>query len=168
MGQKLKQPEQPDVSARRHSFAILPKESERLVGMEFRCRLSGYQTGDIEAWEWAWNHFAKKLGAKIAKPVVTELSCRVRVVHGTAARPIKVYLMNCAGFCRDECMEIALIAASQNNHCPAMRACAFALLECNDLDDVISSTEQFATILSSSGLRLSADSVINANGVIDS
>ena len=131
-----------------------------ILSQSFLKRMNG-------SWEWAWNHFAQKLGAKIAKPVVTQLSYWVRAVHGSAARPIEIYPMNCAGFCRDECMAISLIAASQNDHCPAMRACAFALLECNDLDNVISSTEQFASILLSSSLRLSADSLINANAVIN-
>ena len=51
---------------------------------------------------------------------------------------------DCDGFCRDECVAIAMIAACQHNACPAMRACAFALLGCSMIDEVVQGAESFA------------------------
>ena len=101
--------------------------AEWLVGVGFRCWLAGYDTGDIACWETGWNAYARVLGAERAKRAVTELACWVRAVRTSASRKIEYYPFGCAGFCRDECMAISLIAASQHHRCPAMRACALAL-----------------------------------------
>lgn len=146
----------------RQKFHLQPNENEHLVGVGFRCWMAGYQTGDIACWESAWNHYAGNVGVETAKDLVSELSCWVRSIHMKTARPIEVYPMNCSGFCRDECTAISLIAASQYGLCPALRACAFALLDCNELDDVIISTDRFASTLKNHGRLLSQDAVINA------
>ena len=166
----------PDVSSghlsgtqktKRQKFQLQPNENEHLVGVGFRCWMAGYQTGYIACWESAWNHFAVKVGAEPAKALVSDLSCWVRTIHRNTARPIEVYPMNCKGFCQDECTAISLIAASQNNQCPAIRACAFALLNSNELDDVIGTTDRFALTLKDHGRLLSQEAVINANRFIE-
>ncbi len=148
---------------KREKFRLQPNENEHLVGVGFRCWMAGYQTGDINCWESAWNHIAGKVGVESAKALVSDLSCWVRTIHTKTARPIEVYPMNCAGFCRDECMAISLIAASQNDQCPALRACAFALLDSNELDEVIDLTDRFAMTLKHHGRLLSQKAVINTN-----
>ena len=52
--------------------------------------------------------------------------------------------IDCARFCRDECVAISMIAACQHHACPAMRACAFALLGCSMIDEVVDVAESFA------------------------
>lgn len=112
-------------------------EAEKLVGLGFRSWMAGYQTGDISCWELAWATYANALGPKKAQPVLTDLACWVRAIRDASCRSIEVYPAQCTGFCRDECMAIAMVAASQHNACPAMRACAYALLESSTIDDVI-------------------------------
>jgi hypothetical protein len=72
----------PATRAPRQAMRFDPaKRAERLVGIGFRCWLSGYQTDDINCWETGWNLFARELGTDCAKAAVTELSCWVRAVH---------------------------------------------------------------------------------------
>ena len=59
----------------------------------------------------------------------------------------KTPAVDCDGFCRDECVAIAMIAACQHNACPAMRACAFSLLGCSMIDEVVQGAESFAATM---------------------
>jgi hypothetical protein len=136
--------------------------SARLVGIGFRCWLSGYQTGDIACWEQAWDAYAGALGPERAKVAVTELACWVRTISRTAQRPIEVYPGPCATFCRDECMAVSMVAASQNSICPALRACAFALLESSDVNAVVTGAQVFADALRGIDVLLPPDAVFPA------
>jgi hypothetical protein len=50
-----------------------------------------------------------------------------------------------------------MIAACQHHACPAMRACAFALLGCSLIDEVVNVAESFAETMRG------ADQVLSAN-----
>lgn len=136
--------------------------SARLVGLGFRCWLAGYETNDIDCWETGWNVFAMELGPTRAKTAVGELSCWVREVHKTACRRIETYPFGCKGFCRDECMAISMIAASQHAVCPAMRACAFALIGTSAIDDVVETATSFGNTLRDAGHMLSHNVICDA------
>ena len=141
--------------------AYVPPRSgaEWLVGVGFRCWLAGYDTGDIACWENGWNEYARLLGTERAKRAVTELACWVRAVRATASRKIEYYPFGCSGFCADECMAISLIAASQHQRCPAMRACALALTGSDLVEPVIDAANAFADVLGEADQRLSAEAV---------
>ena len=139
---------------------------EMLVGVGFRCWVAGYDTGDIGCWETAWNIYATTLGPLEAKPAVAELAYWARSLCEAAQRDLDYYPVGCRGYCRDECMAISLVAAAQHDRCPAMRACAFALLGNEDLDPIVSATAAFGSVMRSSGQLLSVDSVGNAAGVV--
>ena len=141
------------------------KRAERLVGIGFRCWLSGYQTDDINCWETGWNLFARELGTDCAKAAVTELSCWVRAVHNKACWPISCYPYGCAGFCTDVCVAISMVAACQHSQCPAMRSCAFALLGSSDIDGVVESATDFANVLSGFGHVLSNKSICDVTAL---
>ena len=150
----------PPGTARRQSMRFdTVQRPERLVGIGFRCWLAGYQTDDINCWETGWNLFARELGTACAKAAVTELSCWVRAVHRQACRPINTYPFGCAGFCTDECVAISMVAACQHSACPAMKACAFALLGSSDIEGVVETASDFANVLSSFGHVLSDKSI---------
>jgi len=134
----------------------------RLVGLGFRCWLSGYETQDINCWETGWNVFASELGAARAKDAVGELSCWVREVHKAACRRIETYPFGCGGFCQDECMAISIVAAGQHSACPAMRACAFTLLGTSEIDGVVDSATSFGNILRNTGHILSHSAICDA------
>ena len=135
---------------------------ERLVGIGFRCWLAGYQTGDIACWEQAWDVFAGELGASRAKIAITELSCWTRAISQSALRPIEVFPRPCANFCRDECIAVSMVAASQHNACSALQTCAFALLENAEVDDVTEGAANFANALRSIDVVLSPVVILNA------
>ena len=120
---------------------------ERLVGFGFRLWLNGFRTGDISSWEEAWCAYAGTIGAAAAKTAVGELSSWVRAIDCYAQRRLETSANASDWFCRDECVAIAMIAACQHHACPAMRACAFALLGCSMIDEVVEGAESFARTL---------------------
>lgn len=120
---------------------------ERLVGLGFRYWLKGFRTGDISCWERAWCAYSGALGASAARSAVTDLSCWVRAINRHAQRDLEVAAVDCEGFCRDECIAIEMISACQHHACPAMRACAFALLGCSMIDEVVQGAESFAATM---------------------
>jgi hypothetical protein len=122
-------------------------EPQRLVGLGFRYWLTGLRTGDIGCWERAWHAYADVLGAGAAKGALSDLSCWVRSISRHTQRDLKTGLLDCDRFCRDECIAIDMIAACQHNACPAMRACAFALLGCSLIDAVVEGAESFAATM---------------------
>jgi hypothetical protein len=120
---------------------------ERLVGLGFRYWLKGFRTGDISCWEKAWCAYSGALGATAARSAVTDLSCWVRAISRHAQRDLEVAAVDCERFCRDECIAIEMISACQHHACPAMRACAFALLGCSMIDEVVQGAESFAATM---------------------
>ena len=103
---------------------VLPLPSrapERLVGVGFRCWLTGLTTGDIGCWEKAFNAFNAQLGPDRARTLLIELSQFVRAVQTTAERDIEVADAGSCGFCRDECLAISIIAACQHDARPALQ-----------------------------------------------
>jgi hypothetical protein len=120
---------------------------ERLVGLGFRYWLAGLRTGDISCWERAWCAYSNALGASTARGAVTDLSCWVSAINRHARRELETAAVDCERFCRDECLAIEMISACQHNACPAMRACAFALLGCSLIDEVVDGAETFAATM---------------------
>jgi len=80
----------------------------------------------------------------------------------TGQREIAVSPRACPGFCRDECVAISMIAACQHQTCPAMRACAFALVESALIDDVVERAQDFADSLTGLDYILSPASIVAA------
>lgn len=132
---------------------------ERLVGIGFRCWFAGLNSGDITAWEDAWNAFADTLGVQSAKGLLIDLSHFVRAIKTTADREIEIYPTGCLGFCRDECLVISMIAACQHGARPALQASATALIGSSDIGDALSGAHVFAT-----GMK-AANQVLNPNSI---
>jgi len=119
---------------------------ERLTGLGFRCWLAGHQNGQLTCWEDAWNLYARELGPEAARPAIRDLSCWVRAVSGHARRTITICPAQCDRFAYDECLAVSMIAAAQHE-CPAIKACAYALLGAQPLEEVIASASRFAACL---------------------
>jgi hypothetical protein len=124
-----------------------PFAPERLVGLGFRYWLTGFRTGDISCWEKAWRAYSNTLGPAAAKGAVSDLSCWVRAISRHARRDLETFAVDCDRFCRDECIAIEMISACQHAACPAMRACAYALLGCSLIDEVVEGAESFAATM---------------------
>lgn len=144
---------------------VIPLQSrapERLVGVGFRCWLTGFTTGEIGSWEEAWNTFSSTLGNDHAKRLLIDLSQFVRAVSATSERNIHVQAPGCSGFCRDECLAISMIAACQHDARDALRASTTALIGCDDIGDALTGAQKFAGGLRAVNQILSADSVCPA------
>jgi hypothetical protein len=136
---------------------------ERLVGFGFRLWLNGFRTGDISNWERAWSAYASTLGAGAARTAVGQLSCWVRAIDCYAQRELRTAANDSDRFCHDECVAIAMIAACQHHACPAMRACAFTLLGCSMIDEVVEVAEGFARAMRDADQVLSPASAHTAS-----
>lgn len=139
--------------------SALERGPEHLVGVGFRYWLTGYETGEIACWQEAWTAYAGMLGTADAKRALGDLSCWVRAIRGHAQRRIETFPTGCRRFCRDECVAISMIACCQHNVCPALRACAFTLLGCPAIDEVVEGAETFAATLRSVSQVLSPASI---------
>lgn len=135
------------------------KGPEWLVGVGFRCWMAGYQTGDIACWEQAWNIYASEFGPAKARTAMTDLSCWVRKIRELSGREIETYPAGCHRFCRDECIAVAMVAASQHKLCPALRACTYALLGVSAVEGALAETETLAETLSALDRRLAVDTI---------
>lgn len=140
---------------------------ERLVGLGFRYWMLGCSNGDVACWERAWSLYVGHFGIAGARVAVEHLSHWVLTVNRAAIRPIEVSPANCNSFCRDECIAVSMIAACQQQTCPAMRACAFALAECTMLDGVLDGAQAFADTMLSLDQALSPASIVNAASVVE-
>lgn len=143
-------------------FAPCMPEPERIVGLGFRYWMLGLNTGDIAAWERAWDLYCGLFGAVGAKVAVGQLSRWVVAMGAASCRDIEVFPKRCRSFCRDECIAVSMIAACQHQTCPAMRACAFALLANARIDEVVDKAQAFADTLASLEQRLSLGSIMVA------
>lgn len=138
------------------------KAPERLVGVGFRCWLTGLSTGDIGCWEEAFNAFSAQLGVDNARDLLIELSCFVRAVSANSERQIRVSKTGACGFCQDECLAISIIAACQHDRRSALHASASALIGSSDIGDTIIGAQSFASGLTSARQHLSLESVCPA------
>jgi hypothetical protein len=148
------------------SAAAIVSAPERLVGVGFRCWLSGYQTSDIGCWEVAWHEYTRAVGPHAAKPLMTELAWWVRAVQDSAERRIELYPTQHRQFCRDECLAISMVAACQHSACPAFRACAVALLGSDEIDEAVEGAEEFALRLREADQLLSPGAVFMGTGLV--
>ncbi len=142
-----------------------PQRGPRAEVIVARCFRHGMQAVTFDArapWSFAWQELADACSPEHADPLLRDLSRFVRAVQNSAGRRIEVYPAGCPGFCRDECLAVSMIAASQHGSCPALRACAYALLQSNSLDWPLHAAGQFARRLAHHGHILSSAAVVNA------
>lgn len=128
------------------------KRPERIVGRGFRCWMAAYLSPDGVCCRNALHLYASDLGDQAAKAIMPELCVWVHAIHAAAAREIEIYPPACAGFCRDECLAISMIAASQCDSSSSVRACAFALTGVGTIDDVVETAGRFGRALHRSGI----------------
>ena len=141
------------------SGGVLP-QPERLVGLGFRYWMLGRLRGDVASWEQAWGLYTGVFGVTGGKVAISNLAGWVGALDRAGQRNIEVHPRSCPGFCRDECVAISLIAACQHRTCPALRACAFALVDGASIDDVVEHAQGFADSLAGLDYMLSPASIV--------
>ena len=142
-----------------HGRPGLTARPERLVMIGLRCWMAGFETADAGCWEVAWNEYARELGGRAAKPVITELACWVRCLRQTTCRGLAFYPYCCRHVTEDEALAVSLVAECQHGRVSAARGAAFLLLATNTLDPVVTATTDFAAALTDAGLRLGASGI---------
>ena len=152
----------------RSADALQTTAPELLVGHGFRGWIAGYQTGDVRHWENVWRLYSNIMKPCSARVVVGCLSSWAKSVSEASHRRVEINETDTCNFCRDECLAISMIAASQHNTCPAMRACAFALVDTAMMDEVLHHADTFAITLRSQDQIVSPRWIVNANSYIDS
>lgn len=136
--------------------------AERLVGLGFRYWMLGRRTGEIGHWERTWSLYSGMFGLCGARLAVGSLSCWVNSLGKSSRRQIDLCPVDCGEFSRDECLAVSMVAACQHDTCPAIRACAFALIETSLIDRVVDDARTFADTLSGLEQRLSPISILPA------
>jgi len=131
-----------------------------LVAFGFRGWMIGATQADLRAWEAVWRRYCAVLGTVQARVAVTELETWTRRICLAAHRPIKLECLSCPHKTTDECLAVSVIAAAQHRTCPAMRACAFALLDNPNVDPMLEKAEGLADALMRSDQVLAPWSVV--------
>ncbi len=139
---------------------------EQLVGLGFRGWIAGYQSGDVGCWEQVWRLYSSEFGARRAEAAVGDLSSFARSVNACSRRRVEVGPFGATCFCRDESLAISMVAAFQHNTCPAMRACAFALVESSMLDEVLHHAGSFALTMRTLDAVIPPAWIVNANAFV--
>ncbi|AXS42125.1 hypothetical protein [Breoghania sp. L-A4] len=134
----------------------LDRVPERLVVEGFRRWMAGYDTGDIQCWELAWNLYAKALGPKEARMAISELSCWVRAIRSAGNRSVCLFPYGCKRLCRDECMAVSMLAGVQHGDEHALKAAAFELVGEAGILETIEAARTFGSVLDSIGQHLLA------------
>lgn len=151
------------VMVRPHPAGLRP---ETAVGRSFRCGMHAVRSGERAHWARAWQELAITGRCVAADGLLARLAAFVETIEATAARRIDILPAGCPGLCRDECLAVSIIAASQLGACPALRACAFALLETPHMDRPLRAATEFAQDLRAAGYLLSPQSVCNSAALI--
>ena len=136
---------------------IFERTPERLVGLGFRHWIAGFQTGEVGHWERAWNVYEASLGEQGARLALSELSSWAKTLKACSRRELCVHPCAYRSFCRDECLAVAMVAASQHNVCPALKSCSLALIESQMHGEVVAATESYGAVLRSLGQMLTPE-----------
>lgn len=139
---------------------------DQLVGLGFRGWVTGLRQGDLTGWQQVWTLYSNALGTRPAEVVVSSLASWAKAVCAASRQEITVQPLGACGFCRDECLAVSMIAACQHNTCPAMRACAFALMSSAHVDEVLHHAGAFAITLRSLDRIVSPGWIVNADAII--
>jgi len=122
--------------------------ADTYVGTGFRYWLTGLRTGELSHWERAFTVSARHFGIATARDVCRDFSQWVRRLSERSHRELQVSPLASPGFCHDECVAMALIAAYQHKGCPALRVCAMTILGCEPNEEVCALSGSLAQRLS--------------------
>jgi len=127
-------------------------EPENLVGLGFRCSMSCFRPG-LDASSNGCRLLAATIAARGLSPGIQDhFTAWALAITATAQRPITLNPLETASFSQDERLAITLVAACQHAPCPALTACASALLGTSDLGRVLAATQIIAHTLAATGI----------------
>lgn len=128
--------------------------AENLLFTSYRCWMAGYATGDVNCWDLAWLALERTMPVPSAKVMYGEFHHFVRTIREHARRDVGWRPAACRCLCRDECVVLALIEASQRSHEPGETVYASWLLGRSDSAPLVEASRSLAAALSARGLVL--------------
>lgn len=126
------------------------------VGYSFRCGILSAHTSEKRYKTFAWQTLAQlSCDLETIDILLSQLTDFILNLDKNCSRKIEVLPQGCPGLCRDECLAVSMIAASQQKSCPALKACGYALLETCSLEPSLNAAEKFGATLQKAGIFLS-------------
>lgn len=129
-------------------------DGPKLVGFGFRCWVMGFSLQDPTYWGRAWNVYRGVFKPDVAEMNFRALEAWARAINVNANRPLSCHGHSCPKHSADERLAISLVAAAQEGACPALKACAFALLDNGQVEPVVQRSFEFGLQLAATGVPL--------------
>lgn len=140
----------------RADYSSVEAEAVLTVGQSFRCGVLASYSSQDAYWSYAWQKLAKlSKNDQTADHLLKKLSLFVESILASSTRNLDILPNGCPGLCRDECLAVSIIVASQLGPCPALKACAFALLENSHMEPCLTAALSFGSALRETGTTLS-------------
>lgn len=128
--------------------------AENLLFTEYRCWMAGFETRDVSCWEIAWGALAATLPLRAARLLFGDFHCFARSIREHATREVGWRPAACRCLCRDECIVLALVEASQRDRARGERIFASSLLGHARAEPLIEASRSLARSLAEHGLVL--------------
>ena len=93
-----------------------------LIGLGFRCWLTGLKLGDERLYELCCQKYMQRFGTRDGIVLAHELGNWTETLATVSNRAFEVSTGSSIGFSRDEVLAISMVAAAQHSECPALRS----------------------------------------------
>ncbi len=136
---------------------IFAMPAERLVIYGYRNVMAACDLSDATCWDCAWRQYIDMIGANAARRLMGELQFWVRVIRGSARKPLRYFPCPCRHICHDECMAVATLAAAQRQDRATVDLAGGHLLgtrDCKLLTELWLAASHFGTALQMEQLEL--------------
>ncbi|MCX5495248.1 hypothetical protein OSH11_11065 [Kaistia dalseonensis] len=132
----------------------LDRLPERLVVEGFRRWMQGCDRGSVACWEMAANLFTEEFGLIEGHRMLGELVQWVDALRAGMDHPADLSPYECPRLCRDECVAVAMIAASQSGDAKSLSTAVNAFVRPEARDATMRAAQAFAHALAETGLIL--------------
>jgi len=142
------------------------REPERMVGLGFRYWMQGGRQQERASRHRACQLYEGTFGKAGGSIAIGALANWVEALDRPGRRMLCIGPLSSTDFCSDECVAISMIAACQHEACPALRACAFALMEHAHIDEVVETASHFADALKGLDCVLAPTSIVSVPALV--
>lgn len=142
----------------------LARHGESLFMLAYRCWHAGFDYGDTECWQYAWNALSKAVGPDEARPVLGAIEDFVRTLRTVSRRSLDYYPPPCCRMSESERQVLALVAGLQAG-LPEADGIAHSL--CGPMDEearshLLTHARSLAARLAGAGIAIQADRTSSA------
>jgi len=145
-----------------------PLHPEHLIGLGFRYSMACLRPDSGDCGPHACRLLTTAISAQgFPANLRNQFTARALAITSTARRPIRLHALDDPDLTPDERLAVALVAAAQHAHCPALTACASALVGSSGpghhLGRVLAATQIIAHTLSAAGTVIDPVSIATRN-----